>query len=101
MIAIIPCEFCGSTSGMDFEWKCGSCRKTSPLKPIEMILYCPECSERRVDMGEFATKAHHTHACQHCGMVWRPALVSTVGVRFLPGFKNEIADTSLPKIEEK
>lgn len=33
-------------------------------------------------------KLHHTHACQSCGMVWRPALVATVGVRFLPGFKN-------------
>ncbi len=38
--------------------------------------------------GEFATKPHHTHACQSCGMVWRPAIGPTVGVQFLPGFKN-------------
>lgn len=44
--------------------------------------------ERHIDVGEFATKPHHTHACQHCGMTWRPAVVDTVGVRFLPGFKD-------------
>lgn len=57
--------------------------------PIPMLLVCPTCYERHIDVGEFATKSHHTHACQRCGMVWRPALVATVGVRFLPGFKNE------------
>lgn len=57
--------------------------------PIPMILHCPECSYRHVDKGEFAAlKAHHTHACQACGMVWRPAVVPTVGVQFLPGFKD-------------
>lgn len=61
----------------------------SPLPTsIPMILTCPECGARHIDKGEFATKAHHTHACQHCGMVWRPALAPTVGVQFLPGFKN-------------
>ena len=34
-------------------------------------------------------KSHHTHACQTCGMVWRPAIIATVGVQFLPGFKDE------------
>ncbi len=57
--------------------------------PIPMILWCPACAARHIDAGEFATKPHHTHACQVCGMVWRPALVPTCGVRFLPGFKNE------------
>lgn len=57
--------------------------------PIHMLLWCPQCGERHVDIKEFATKPHHTHACQDCGMVWRPAIVPTVGVFFLPGFKNE------------
>lgn len=57
--------------------------------PIPMILTCPQCNQRHIDEGEFAERAHHTHACQNCGMVWRPAIVPTVGVRFLPGFKNE------------
>lgn len=58
------------------------------MDPIPMLLWCPQCSKRHVDAGEFATKSHHTHACQHCGMVWRPAIQSTVGVEFLPGFKD-------------
>lgn len=59
------------------------------MKPIPMRLNCPECGELHIDEGRFATKVHHTHACQHCGAVWRPAVVPTVGVRFLPGFRNE------------
>lgn len=56
--------------------------------PIPMRLICPACSAPHIDEGEFATKPHHTHACQSCGNVWRPAIVATVGVQFLPGFKN-------------
>ena len=55
---------------------------------ISMLLWCPECHKRHIDVGEFVTKLHHTHACQHCGMVWRPAIVPTLGVQFLPGFKD-------------
>ena len=58
------------------------------LEPIPMLLTCPSCGKRHVDTGEFATRPHHTHACQHCGMTWRPAVVPTVGVQFLPGFKD-------------
>jgi hypothetical protein len=57
-------------------------------EPIPMILHCPECGERHIDGPEFS-KAHHTHSCQSCGMTWRPALLPTVGVRFLPGFKSK------------
>lgn len=56
---------------------------------LPMLLWCPECGKRHIDEGEFATKLHATHACQHCGMVWRPAIVNTTGVQFLPGFKND------------
>lgn len=56
--------------------------------PVPILLHCPECGARHIDEGEFATKVHHTHACQSCGFVWRPAVVPTIGVRFLPGFKN-------------
>jgi transposase-like protein len=66
--------------------------------PIPMILNCPECRARHIDVGEFATKRHHTHACQSCGFVWRPAVIATVGVRFLPGFKNEVdAEKATPR----
>lgn len=56
---------------------------------IPMLLNCPLCGDRHIDKGEFATRSHHTHACQTCGMVWRPAIVPTVGVQFLPGFKDD------------
>lgn len=59
-----------------------------PPDPIPMILTCPCCHARHVDAGGFATKPHRDHACQSCGMVWRPALVPTVGVQFLPGYKD-------------
>lgn len=57
-------------------------------KPIPMILTCPACGARHIDSGAFATKVHHTHSCQSCGLTWRPAVVPTVGVQFLPGFKD-------------
>jgi hypothetical protein len=55
--------------------------------PIPMLLWCPQCLERHVE-GELADRPHHTHACQHCGHCWRPAVVNTAGVQFLPGFKD-------------
>lgn len=59
-------------------------------RPIPMLLTCPmrECGKRHIDQGEFREKPHHTHACQFCGHVWRPSLQNTIGVQFLPGFKN-------------
>lgn len=56
---------------------------------IPMLLWCPACGTRHVDEGKWALKPHHTHACQACGMVWRPSIEHTVGVDFLPGFKDE------------
>lgn len=59
-------------------------------RPIPLIITCPAptCGARHIDEGEWAIRVHHTHSCQKCGMTWRPAVVPTVGVRFLPGFKN-------------
>ncbi len=54
--------------------------------PIAMLLWCPSCPARHID--SINIKAHHTPACQHCGMVWRPAIEQTIGVQFLPGFKD-------------
>lgn len=71
----------------------GTQRAGKQTASIPMLLDCPRCHARHIDVGTFATKPHHTHACQVCGMVWRPALVDTVGVAFLPGFKNETADS--------
>lgn len=68
-------------------------RAAKATEPVPMLLWCPSCNARHIDEGEFATKPHHTHACQSCGMVWRPAVVPTVGVAFLPGFKSAQSDT--------
>lgn len=57
--------------------------------PLRLIMTCPQCCARHIDAGEFATKPHHTHACQNCGLVWRPAIEPTVGVQFLEGFKDK------------
>lgn len=62
------------------------------MEPVPLRIVCPECGTYHIDEGEFATKPHHTHACQYCGNVWRPAIVCTVGVRFLPGFKDPCID---------
>lgn len=62
------------------------------LEPVPLILHCPACGVRHIDRGAFATKPHHTHACQGCGHVWRPSTVDTFGVAFLPGFHD--ADTA-------
>lgn len=67
--------------------------KHNGAAPIPMFLCCPMCGTRHIDEGEFATKIHHTHSYQKCGLTWRPAVVATVGVRFLPGFKNAHAPT--------
>lgn len=58
-------------------------------EPIPMRLHCPMCHELHIDEGAQATIVHRTHACQECGCLWAPAVVPTVGVRFLPGCKND------------
>jgi len=69
------------------ELKMGRYKDTAP---VPMILHCPGCGARHIDVSEFATKIHHTHSCQTCGLTWRPAVGPTVGVLYLPGFKNEL-----------
>lgn len=51
--------------------------------PIPMHLYCPFCHAQHFDPPSF--RPHKTHACQNCGEHFQPALVETVGVKFLPG----------------
>ncbi len=63
--------------------------RTEFFAPIPMRLHCPSCGELHVDEGVWAAKVHYHHACQFCGEIWRPSVRATVGVRFLPGFKNE------------
>lgn len=73
--------------------------KVAAVEPVRILLHCPLCRAKHIDVGEFATKVHHTHACQGCGHVWRPAVEATVGVEFLPGFKNEAPPDAGAKTE--
>ncbi len=72
-------------------------------EPIPMLIICPVCKEQHVDEGEFAIKVHTTHACQSCGLLWKPALVPTVGVQFFPGCLNQVPEeeTEAPVEGEK
>ncbi len=96
-----PCPWCAADPASPCFSTCplrsddalvASLRAADPLTtrpaPVPMVLFCPSCSARHIDAGVYATKPHHTHACQRCGVVWRPAVVDTVGVLFLPGFKD-------------
>lgn len=90
------CELLANKLGMQwtpnrvraFEVVMAAVHRLDVPPPVPMELFCPLCHRRHVDEGEFATTIHHTHSCQGCGHTWRPAVVPTVGVRFLPGFKN-------------
>lgn len=73
---------------------------TQTSVPIEIRINCPMCHTLHVDEGIWTTKPHHTHACQACGHVWRPAVVNTVGVRFLPGFKDDPSEVMCEKPAE-
>jgi len=42
----------------------------------------------REPLPHWLIQSQRDDADRSCGMVWRPAIVPTVGVRFLPGFKN-------------
>ncbi len=77
----------GNDAGALGHWAADEIERLT-VSPVPMLLWCPGCGDRHIDAGEFTTKVHHTHACQSCGMVWRPAIVPTVGVQWLAGFKN-------------
>lgn len=67
-------------------------------EPFEIMLHCPMCRGKHVDVEEFATKPHHTHSCQNlvngrpCGHTWRPAKEPTVGIEYIEGFLNAPPD---------
>lgn len=62
-------------------------QKLEDPAPIPMLIWCPECGERHID-DEFENVPHALHACQNCGFAWRHAIERTVGVKFLPGYKD-------------
>jgi hypothetical protein len=65
-------------------------RLSAACKPVPMRLNCPNCGTLHIDEGDMVEVPHRTHACQNCGLLWAPAVIPTVGVRFLPGCRNEV-----------
>lgn len=53
--------------------------------PIPMVLFCPCCSTQHIDAPQpeknWTNPPHRSHECQVCGFVWRPADVTTNGVK--------------------
>ena len=58
-------------------------------KSIPMLLWCPACHERHIDVARVRDEAPSYACMPGLWLAWRPAIVPTVGVQFLPGFKNE------------
>lgn len=67
------------------------------MKPIDMILYCPNCGQQHIDAPDrlqdivhaasgtvvdqlWTNPPHKSHLCHGCRCVWRPADVPTNGV---------------------
>lgn len=48
--------------------------------PTDLALWCPNCGERHIDEGEWRTRVHTTHKCEHCHHEWRPHEFPTMGV---------------------
>ena len=82
------CKHCGFQAGR------AHLNRSGPGAPVPAILHCMRCARQHIDAGEWATRPHRTHLCEACGHTWRPANVPTVGVRELPGPKDE----SFPEI---
>ena len=61
----------------------------SEQRPIEMILYCPQCGLQHIDVADpaagWSNPPHKTHLCLGCDHLWRPAQIPTVGVKELTG----------------
>ncbi len=75
--------------------------KVSPISertPVHMLLWCPVCFERHIDREDM--DPHKTHACQYCGLLWRPTLIATHGVWFLPGCLDEPEEDTAEDEEE-
>lgn len=67
-------------------------------KPIDMVLFCPQCHTQHIDAPEtqevqlasgiaevplWRNPPHHKHLCAVCGTLWKPARVATNGVQSL------------------
>lgn len=60
-------------------------------KPIDLLLFCPNCKKQHLDVGEFRERVHRKHKCENtpegektgCGHLWVPHWYATRGVTVL------------------
>lgn len=56
-------------------------------KPVDMILYCPECGTQHIDKPDpsmnWLNPPHRKHLCLYCGHLWKPSYMNTNGVLVL------------------
>jgi hypothetical protein len=54
-------------------------------QPIPMLLFCPRCGAQHIDAELWENPPHRSHQCHvsGCNTIWRPADVTTEGVRNL------------------
>ena len=62
------------------------------VAPVDVVIYCPKCGKQHLDQGEFLTRVHRKHLCEHtpedspenpktgCGHLWVPFEYATRGV---------------------
>lgn len=69
--------------GEDLTKGAGKAKKAEP-KPIDVVLFCPNCSHQHFDEPDpekgWTNPPHKSHLCHHCGTIWRAADVPTNGV---------------------
>lgn len=82
--AVPPCRDAVPSCGEDLPCIVHRTPKEA-ANPVPMILDCPRCGMRHVDVddesGAWATTRHHRkHLCKSCGNIWQPHSYATVGV---------------------
>lgn len=78
-----------------FDWK--------GLKPMDLVLFCPNCKLQHLDVGEWHERPHRTHLCETtplgyktgCGHEWQQLAFPTRGVPFV---NSELAQAAIAPI---
>jgi predicted RNA-binding Zn-ribbon protein involved in translation (DUF1610 family) len=53
--------------GVTMEQMLEAINAAGAARPIDMVLYCPNCGAQHIDAPEKATKTHADRGCGHCG----------------------------------
>ena len=84
-----------------------------PIKPVDMILFCPACGRQHIDgpegegpdgattarLGAWTNPPHRSHLCHYCGHIWRPADIATNGVAEIRTKGKQDSPVKLPALK--